>query len=102
MTGMSMTTDTGTVPRWGLDDRLRKSLSHAQVSIDEMAAEIGVSRQSVSGWLNGHREPRIGFLKLWALRTGVPLSWLLEGVEPAKSGLGSGNLRFPTSSGRAA
>lgn len=62
---------------------MQRSLAHAEVSIDEMAAELGVSRQSVSRWLNERGgQPRIGYLKLWALRTGVPLEWLLgEGAE---------------------
>jgi transcriptional regulator with XRE-family HTH domain len=44
-----------------------------------MAEELGVSRQTVSRWLNEHGQPRVGYLKLWAMRTGVPLGWLQSG-----------------------
>ena len=67
------------IPEWTLPWRLQRSLAHGSVSIDGMAAELGVSRQSVSRWLNGHGQPRIGYLKLWAMRCGVPFSWLTEG-----------------------
>lgn len=68
-----------TIPEWTLGWRLQRSLAHAGVSIDEMAEELGVSRQSVSRWLNEHGMPRRAYLKLWALRTGVPLEWLVSG-----------------------
>jgi transcriptional regulator with XRE-family HTH domain len=68
-----------TIPEWTLGWRLQRSLAHAEVSIEEMAAELGVSRQSVSRWLNERGVPRVGYMKLWALRTGVPLEWLMSG-----------------------
>ena len=70
---------TQTIPEWTLGWRLQRSLAHAGISIDDMAKEIGVSRQTISRWVNDHSDPRIGFLKLWALRTGVPLEWLVSG-----------------------
>lgn len=74
-----MTVMTHTIPEWTLGWRLQRSLAHADMSIDDMAAELGVSRQSVSRWVNDHVDPRLGYLKLWALRTGVPLGWLVDG-----------------------
>lgn len=68
------------IPDWTLGWRMQRSLAHAGLSIEEMSAELGVSRSTVSRWVNDHGEPRIGYLKLWALRCGVPLDWLLEGV----------------------
>lgn len=76
---MSQTTDSGQIPEWTLPWRLQRSLAHADVSIDQMAEELGVSRQTVSRWLNEHGQPRVGYLKLWAMRTGVPLGWLQAG-----------------------
>jgi transcriptional regulator with XRE-family HTH domain len=81
---MSQTTDTVAIPEWTLRWRLHRSLAHAGVSIDEMATELGVTRQTVSRWLNEHGEPRSGFLKLWALRTGVPYEWLRTRAEVRK------------------
>lgn len=83
----------GDVPAWTLRWRLQRALAHGGVSIDEMAAELGVSRQTVSRWLNEHGSPKRGYLKLWALRCGVPLGWLTG----ADDGPKSGNRSFRTS-----
>jgi len=81
---MSQATDMGEIPEWTLRWRLQRSLVHADVSIDEMADELDVSRQTVSRWLNDHGVPRNGFLKLWALRCGVPYEWLRTGQGVSK------------------
>jgi transcriptional regulator with XRE-family HTH domain len=74
---MSEMTQTAVVPDWTLGWRLKRALAHADLTIEEMAAELGVSRSTISGWINEHgAEPRIGYLKLWAMRTGVPFEWL--------------------------
>lgn len=77
---MSETTDTVVIPEWTLAWRMKRSLAHAGITVEQMAAEIGVSRSTVSGWINDHgAEPRVGYLKLWAIRCGVPLEWLVSG-----------------------
>lgn len=59
------------------------ALRHADVSVQEMADELGLNRGSLSRWLNDKgTPPRGGFIKLWALRTGVPYQWLLTGADP--------------------
>jgi transcriptional regulator with XRE-family HTH domain len=68
------------VPQWTLGWRLQRSLAHAGVSMDEMAAELGISRRMVSRWINEHAQPRTAYLKVWAMRTGVPLEWLVSGT----------------------
>lgn len=73
---MTQATD---IPEWTLGWRLQRSLAHAGVSMDEMAEELGISRRMVSRWINEHARPRTAYLKVWALRTGVPLEWLLTG-----------------------
>jgi transcriptional regulator with XRE-family HTH domain len=74
MTSMTMTT---TRPRVTLGWRLQISLAHGDVSVQQMAEELGVSRSTVSRWLNEHgAPPRVAFLKQWALRTGVAYDWL--------------------------
>lgn len=82
-------TETG-IPQWTLGDRMRKSLHHADVSVQEMADYLGVTRSSVGNWINDHIEPRMQTLRLWSLRTGVPLEWIRTGVEPAEGPDGAG------------
>ena len=64
------------VPRWDLADRLRKALREADVSVQEMAEYLEISRNTVGSWINGHHRPRPSDLKQWALRTGVSYPWL--------------------------
>ena len=64
------------VPDWDVADRLRKALRVAGVGVTEMAGYLGVSRTSVSNWINGRIAPSTQTLRLWALRTGVPYNWL--------------------------
>lgn len=68
------------IPEWTLGWRLQRALTHADIQTDQMAAELGVSRSTVSRWLNDRGSaPKIAYLKVWALRTGVPLEWLTGG-----------------------
>lgn len=67
---------------FGLSDRLRKALEYAGLAQADMAEYCGISRFSVSRYMNGHHEPSIGMLRLWAMRTGVPLEWLQTGKTP--------------------
>lgn len=69
----------GNVPSWGLADRLRKSLDEAGISNQEMAEYFGVSRNTISRLINGHSPPDLRTLRLWALRTGAPFEWLVDG-----------------------
>jgi transcriptional regulator with XRE-family HTH domain len=70
------------IPEWTLGWRLQRSLAHAGVSVQEMADELGVSRGTISRWCNDHNRPRRSDLRLWALRTGVPLDWLMGEFAP--------------------
>lgn len=70
------------IPAWTLGWRLQRALAHAGISVQGMANELDVSRSTISRWINDNgTPPRSGFVKLWALRTGVPYEWLAEGVE---------------------
>ncbi|WP_354028329.1 helix-turn-helix transcriptional regulator [Curtobacterium sp. 1544] len=83
---------------WDLADRMRKALRSSGVSNNEMAEYLGVSRNSVSAWINGTSEPRLAHMRLFALRTGAPFDWLTTGVEtenaPGPDGGTEGDSRF--------
>lgn len=70
---------------FGLPDRLRKAMEYASISIGDMAEYCGLSRFTVSRYMNGHHEPGIGVLRLWSMRTGVPLEWLQTGETPDRN-----------------
>jgi transcriptional regulator with XRE-family HTH domain len=86
---MSEAAGTPAVPEWDVADRLRKSLRVAGIGVAEMADYLGVSRTSVSNWINGRIAPSIQTLRLWALRCGVSYPWLLSGeAQPLPFGNG--------------
>lgn len=63
-----------------------------------MADHLGVARNTVSNWINGHghKPPRDAYLRLWALRTGVPFKWLKYGeVTPEDDERSSTTGRYP-------
>jgi len=72
-----MTTET--VPVFDQGDRMGKALRRAGVSHGEMADYLGVTTRTVSRWIYSQSVPGVGMLRLWAIRTGVPLEWLQTG-----------------------
>lgn len=62
-----------------LCDRLRKSLRVSGMGVSQIAAVLGVDRNTVSNYLGGRTNPTRPTLTTWAIATGVPLSWLLTG-----------------------
>ena len=71
----------GLVPEWDTADRMRKSLRAADIGVQEIADYLGVSRNTVSTWINGRIQPSTQTLRLWALRCGVDYTWL-SGTAP--------------------
>jgi transcriptional regulator with XRE-family HTH domain len=67
-------------------DRLRRALRVSNVSVQEMADYLDVTRGSVSNWINGRIQPDVRTLRLFAMRTGFPVSWLVNGEEPPPGG----------------
>lgn len=63
-------------------DRLRRALRVADVSVNEMADYLEVSRNAVTSWINGRHLPRDRDLKRFALRTGFDICWLKTGEPP--------------------
>lgn len=70
---------TSVVVVWTLGDRLAKARRVAGVSRDEMAEYLGFSPQAVSNYEADRRVPKLGVIRLWAMRTGVELEWLRYG-----------------------
>lgn len=62
-------------------DRLQKALRVADMSIEDMAETLDISRNTVGSYLAGKTVPSRLATREWAARTGVPLEWLLTGAE---------------------
>ncbi len=98
---MSEQPQAGDTPEFDLADRMRKALRHAGIQVAEMASYLGVSRTSVSNWINGRVEPSVQTLRLWALRCGVDYGWLTGDRRRGSLRSGQGpyypgnSLRFP-------
>lgn len=92
------TTDSGGVPTFELRHRLALALEHADVSVADMADVIGYSVKQTSNYLHGRQHPREGTLRVWAIRCGVPLVWLRDGIVPDDGPGGTSDLRSDRSS----
>lgn len=68
----------GRVPRFEMRHRLALALEHSDLSVNDIANELGVHRNTIGRYLAGKHVPR-SVLIVWALRTGVPLRWLEMG-----------------------
>ncbi len=66
------------MPTWRLSDRLRKALSFAGVTKEEMARELQVSERTINNWLQERNPIRYAYVLLWAQKTGVSLDWILD------------------------
>jgi transcriptional regulator with XRE-family HTH domain len=66
---------------WTLGDRMRKALTVSGITSTEIADTLDVAPETVSIWLNDHRQPSRATLMAWASITGVPLSWLLPRLD---------------------
>jgi transcriptional regulator with XRE-family HTH domain len=84
---MSQATQEDVRLRWDLADRLHKALRISGVSNAEMAAALGVHRNTVSNYLRGKKVDR-RTLVTWSITCGVPLQWLQTGEIPEDPGTG--------------
>lgn len=79
------TTATGFVPEWTITDRLRKARELTGLDQETFAKDIGASRGTVSNYERGSKTHQKSVLMTWAMRSGVPLEWLLTGRSPSTS-----------------
>ena len=72
------------IPAITLGWRLRMSIEMAGIKVIDLADEIGVTRGTIARWTHDDgTPPRDGFVRLIALRTGVPYEWIRYGTETA-------------------
>lgn len=75
------------IPQITLGWRLQMSLAVGDLSVQEMADNLGVSRSTISRWLHDDgMPPRAAFVKQWAFATGVSVDWLQTGKDPHDGG----------------
>jgi transcriptional regulator with XRE-family HTH domain len=67
------------IPQFEVRHRLALALEAAGVSTEDMADTLGVHRNTIGNYLRGNTRPRKLVLQAWALRCGVPYTWLAEG-----------------------
>ena len=83
---MRMTTNTEApgfvIPTFTTGDRLRKARQLTGLEQADFADELGISRGTVRNYELDHVAPRKIVLRAWAMRTGVPLQWLVNGETP--------------------
>ena len=82
----------GEVPEWSPADRLRKAREWADLDQAGLARLTALSRATISAAENGRRTLQNASIRLWAVSTGVSLTWLQTGEAPAPEGDGASKL----------
>jgi len=82
---MTVQVEAGNVPEWHVGDFLRKARENAGLEQAQLAADLGISRNTVTNYERGKVKPRRAVVMAWAMRTGVPV-WWLEGRENPHQG----------------
>lgn len=84
------------IPQITLGWRLQMALAQGDLSVQEMADNLGVSRSTISRWLHDDgMPPRAAFVKQWALASRVSLEWLQTGKTPVGDGGPAGGEKLP-------
>lgn len=85
----------GRAPQITARHRLRIAREEAGYDQTALAKAIGVSRNTVNNAELGKNEPRKIVLNAWALACGVPVSWVMTGIEPENGPPGGGQQGNP-------
>lgn len=72
----------GRVPEIQVRHRLRIAREAAGLEQEQLANNIGVSRNTISNYEHGNTTPRRIVINAWALACGVPVSWIQTGKGP--------------------
>jgi transcriptional regulator with XRE-family HTH domain len=75
-------TTIGRVPDWTVGDRLRKSRRAAAISVETMAENLGVTRQTIGNYEADRSPVGRSTVIAWAFVCGVPVEWLATGCPP--------------------
>ena len=79
------------IPTWTLGDRMAKARKAAGYDTPgEMAARLGVHRNTVSNWEHGRVDVPPTAIIAWASVTSVPQWWLLGDGEPTDDAVTGG------------
>lgn len=84
--------ETATIPDWPLSYRVRRAIEVGDVEMEDVAAALGVTKNTIYNYIAGNRRPRRAALTVIASMTGVPL-WWLEGAEDGDSDTGAVTLK---------
>lgn len=68
---------TATTPKWTTGDRLRKAREHAGITVADMAATLGVTRNTITNYEHDRTSVTVDALRRYAAATGVDAAWLL-------------------------
>lgn len=70
------------IPKWSVGDRLSKSRRAAGIGSREMCEFLGIHRNSLNAYEHDRSRAPLAILRLWAIRTEVPLAWLQGEGDP--------------------
>ncbi len=79
------------IPQWTLGDRLRKAREQRGLGVQDLANELGISRNSVGNYESGRTRPPRPTLIVWSMRCGVPIEWLQTGIAAGPETDGDGS-----------
>ena len=74
------------IPTIDTRHRLRLAREAAKLTTQQVADLLGVKRQTISNYENGHTTPAKATVMAWSTITTVPVWWLEGGLSPVGSG----------------